>query len=169
MSLDDKISGQITEQYRVDNLDKDHLEGVVSEFNGDLEVKNKLVKKSIWIPAVYRENEFVALKSPKESRDISISDIAYLTIETLSSYNSYQDKPVKLKKNEILLGTNIADFDYAKGVKYDDKELKIETLDRFKTESKMEVTRDSAGQRMGICCLMATEFLFGVLKMFGTR
>ncbi len=138
-SLNDKISEHISEQYLVNNMDEAHFNSLIKEFKSNLKIKSKKVQKKVRVASLYKNNEFKFLEKPKDNKKINFADISYLVIEPLSSYNSYQDKKINLKSNEILLGTNIKEFDYDKKVKFNGKKYSVVKIDSNKELARFAV------------------------------
>ncbi len=133
-SLNNNISAVISEQYLTNGISESNINRVIDDLDDNLSIQSKQTQKTLMVPSIYEHQEFKFLEKPKSNEKDSFSNIVYLIIEPLSSYNSYQDKKIDLKSGEIFLGTNIKDFN-------DDKILKLSDED-FKVKEKIDSSKE---------------------------
>ncbi len=132
-SLDNNISSIINKQYLIAGINESDINDVVDDLNDNLPIQSKNIQKKIMVPAVYENQQFKFVEKPKDRKSIYLQNMVYLIIEPLSSYNSYQDKKIELKPGEILLGTNIKDFNYDNILILNNKDFKVKNeIDSYK-------------------------------------
>ncbi len=132
-SLNNNISTVISEQYLINGISESDIDNVVKDINDNMSIESKKIQKKIMVPAIYEHQEFTFLEKPTGNDSDALSNIVFLIIEPLSSYNSYQDKKIELKPGEILLGTNIKDFNYHKPQIVNNKDVTVKNeIDSYK-------------------------------------
>ncbi|MDO4772477.1 MAG: ABC transporter permease [Bacillota bacterium] len=113
-SMDNKVEGLFSEDYRIEGIESEEsVRAILDAVEERIGLASAQVQKKFFSPAVYKEHSFQEL-GEQNDKDISIKDICYLTVEPLSSYNTRQESPVILGKNEVLIGNNVPRFDYGK-------------------------------------------------------